>query len=197
MHQKVTEFLPSYLFAKSIGYLPAPYSHEVIYRLLINFAIKIYQQITTGSEDQLLSNQNYHKYLLIDAWSVLLLMVEQYSNLDSAKLKELINLTISKLEPQSMVRAFLVRIAFNLHLDVSDQKIKKYMAKNKVPYFYHGKILTLQTFCKNYHIVMQREYFSVLHECARGRILKLDDNLIWQSTLTYNKYEILNQSEYL
>ena len=25
--QKVTEFIPSYLFAKSVGYLPAPYSH--------------------------------------------------------------------------------------------------------------------------------------------------------------------------
>jgi hypothetical protein len=49
-----------------------------------------------------------------------LLMVEEYSNLDSTKLKELINLTMGKLEPQSMVRAFLVRIAFNLHLDVYD-----------------------------------------------------------------------------
>lgn len=179
MHQKVTQFLPSYLFAKAIGYLPAPYSHEVIYRLLTNFAIKIYQQIATGSEDQLLSNQNYHKYLLIDVWSVLLLMVEEYSNLDSTKLKELINLTMGKLEPQSMVRAFLVRIAFNLHLDVYDQKIEKYMAKNKVPYFYHGKILTLQIFCKNYHIVMERQYFLVLNESSRGRMLKFDDKLIW------------------
>lgn len=80
----------------------------------------MYQEISNGSEDQLLSNQNYHKYLLIDVWSVLLLMVEEYSTLDGSYMKELIGMTIGKLEPESMVRAFLVRIAFNWHLDVSD-----------------------------------------------------------------------------
>jgi hypothetical protein len=48
-HQKVTCFMPSYLFAREIGYLPTPYTHEVIFKLLLNFCLSIYQEKEVGS----------------------------------------------------------------------------------------------------------------------------------------------------
>lgn len=35
--QKVTTYLPSYLFASLIGFLPAPYTLDVFFRLLAHF----------------------------------------------------------------------------------------------------------------------------------------------------------------
>jgi len=72
-----------------------------------------------------------------------LLIVQEYSHLDVSKIKDLVILTLNKLDPRSMVRAFVIRIAFYLHFDVSDENIKKYMLSNKMPYLYDDKVITL------------------------------------------------------
>ena len=87
-----------------------------------------------------------------------------------------------------MMRAFLIRVAFNEHLDLDDELISHYMTTHKQPYLVEGKIVPLETCCKNYHIVMNEYFITILKEAAKGRILKFEESLIWHSIISYNKY---------
>ena len=43
-HQKITTYMPSYLFAKEIGFLSSPFCHEVIYKMLLQFFLELIEQ---------------------------------------------------------------------------------------------------------------------------------------------------------
>ena len=93
-----------------------------------------------------------------DIWSVIILFLEHFPNIDKSKTKELVSLTLARVEPKSVVRAFLLRVAFNEHLDLEDEAISLHLASFKQPYLVEGKIVPIETVCKNYHIVMNLEY---------------------------------------
>ena len=50
---------------------------------------------------------------MVNMWSVISLFVEEYHELDKERTKMVVRSTIPRLEAKSMVRAFLLRVAFN------------------------------------------------------------------------------------
>lgn len=110
---------------------------------------------------------------------------------------EVVKSCIFKLDKQSILRAYMIRVAFNEHLDLDNTHISKYIQEHKQPYLVEGKIVPIETCCKNYHIVMNSYYIAILREAVRGRILKIEEALLWHEILNYNKYEIVSREEYM
>jgi hypothetical protein len=140
-HQKINFYLPSYLFANQIGYVPAPYTHLILYQLLIQFAISQHRG-SNGSGEHLVDPQ-YPVSLLTDVWSIIALLSEEYPALDKTHLHELVRVSLPHLESKSMIRAFLVRTALNEHLELEDAAIGSYLIRNKQPYLVGGRVVGL------------------------------------------------------
>ena len=71
------------------------------------------------------------------------------------------------------------------------------MSRNKQPYLVEGKIVPIETFCKNYQIIMNSQYIVSIREASMERILNFEESLIWQLIVNYNKFEIVSKEEYL
>jgi hypothetical protein len=79
--------------------------------------------------------------------------VEEYE-LDKSVCKELILQSIGKLENRSMDRAFILRIANNLHLDLEEERIHSFINTQKQPYVVGDKVIKPEVFVKNYPIAI-------------------------------------------
>ncbi len=44
---------------------------------------------------------------------------------------------------------------------------------------------------------MEKLYLIILREASKDKMLKFEELSIWKSILTYNKYEIQTEAEYL
>lgn len=95
----------------------------MIFKLLLSFCLSIYQEKEVGSGEALVQKDDNAKALINDIWSVLALMIEEYPGLDKERIKAFVTLTIPKVEKKSLIRAFLLRAAYNEHLDIEDKKI--------------------------------------------------------------------------
>jgi len=90
------------------------------------------------------------------------LFVENYPEIDKDRTKEVVRMMLGKVSTKSVLRSFLIRVAFNEHLDVDDENISRYMNTHKQPYLVEGKIVPIETCCKNYHIVMNSYFITII-----------------------------------
>lgn len=61
---------------------------------------------------------------------------------------------LSRVENRSIDRAFILRIAKNLHFDLDNESISSLIKKRKQPYVVGNKVLKPELVVKNYSISM-------------------------------------------
>ena len=73
------------------------------------------------------------------------MFVENYPEIDKDRTKEVVRMMLGKVSTKSVLRSFLIRVAFNEHLDLDDENISRYMNTHKQPYLVEGKIVPIGT----------------------------------------------------
>lgn len=115
--QKIVMYLPSYLYAKLIGYVKTPYTTEIIYRLLIFFLTQNKSSQKCHDSAQKIEIDEFNReHLLNECWSLLGLLVDEY-DVDKSVSKDLILATLDTFDIKSINRAYLLKIAEAHHLD--------------------------------------------------------------------------------
>ena len=72
------------------------------------------------------------------------------------------------------------------------------MKSHKQPYVVGSKVVSPGVLAKNYHIVMEHEYYlSILSQAARGRFQKIETTKLWELVTFYNRFEIPSLDDYL
>ena len=197
--QTITTFLPSYLHAHLIGFNPAPFTHHIVYQLLLYF---VGQGAAHPSEDfiesqeQLAAVSSTKQQLDAECWSIIELLAEDYE-FDKEQGRQAILRTIPHTPSTSLVRSFLIRIAESLNLDLEDEAIREYRRRQKKPYLVGDRVVRIEVVCRNYHIVMEGLALRILHEAAKGRVMAVEREYLWEQMLQHNPYDIPSTDEYL